>query len=185
MKKIIAIVGMPGAGKSEATRILGERGYSTIRFGAIVTEDYLRKKGKDVNEKNERKVRELLRKKYGMAAMAKLSTGKISKALKKSNVAIDGMYSWEEYLFLKRKYGKKFFVMAICASPRIRQNRLGKRKIRHLTPKECVSRDYAQIEKLNTGGPIASADFTIVNEGTLGDLKKSVSAVVRKINKYS
>ncbi|MFH1106026.1 MAG: AAA family ATPase [Candidatus Aenigmatarchaeota archaeon] len=184
MRKIIAIVGMPGAGKSEATRMLGERGYSAIRFGAIVTEDYLRNKGKDVNEKNERNVRERLRKKYGMAAMAKLSAGKISEALKKSNVAIDGMYSWEEYLFLKRKYGKMFFVVAVYASPKTRQKRLGKRKIRPLTPRECASRDYAQIEKLKTGGPIASADFTIVNEGMLGDLKKSVSAVIRKISKF-
>lgn len=185
MNKIIAIVGMPGAGKSEATRILKERGFFTVRFGAIVTEDYLKNKGKVVNEKNERIVRERLRKKYGMAAMAKLSIGKINNALKKSNVAIDGMYSWEEYLFLKKKYKGRFFVVAIYASPKTRQKRLGKRKVRPLTPKECASRDYAQLEKLKTGGPIADADFTLVNEGSLNDLERNLGIVLRKIAKSS
>ncbi len=183
MNKIIAIVGMPGAGKSVATGILKDRGYFTVRFGAIVTEDYLKNKGRVVNERNERIVRERLRKKYGMAAMAKLSIGKINNALKKSDVAIDGMYSWEEYLFLKKKYKGKFFVVAIYASPKTRQERLGKRKIRPLTPKECVSRDYAQLERLKTGGPISAADYTIVNEGPKRDLKNSLEIVLRKIVK--
>ncbi len=183
MNKIIAIVGMPGAGKSEATGILKDRGYFTVRFGAIVTEDYLKSKGISVNERNERIVRERLRKKYGMAAMAKLSIGRINKALKKSNVAIDGMYSWEEYIFLKKKYRGRFFVVAIYASPKTRQKRLSRRKIRPLTRKERASRDYAQLEKLNTGGPISVADYTIDNEGRKRDLKNSLGIVLRKISK--
>jgi len=106
---------------------------------------------------------------------------RIDAALKSSDVVIDGLYSWEEYVFLKTHYGEDFIVVAVWSSPANRYARLGSRKERKLTPKEAASRDHAEIEKINKGGPIAMADFTIMNESSLTDLKKEVEKVISKL----
>ena len=43
-----------------------------------------------------------------------------------------------------------------------------------LTPKQANERDHAEIENLEKGGPIAMADYTIVNEFTLDQLKDGI-----------
>ena len=71
-----------------------------------------------------------------------------------------------------------FTVVAVYASPETRYERLGKRQVRPLTSAEAASRDIAEIENTNKGGPIAMADFTIVNETTLKDLRKGMEKVI-------
>jgi hypothetical protein len=39
--------------------------------------------------------------------------------------------------------------------------------MRRLTPGQARKRDYAEIENIEKGGPIAMADFTVVNEYSL------------------
>lgn len=181
MRKIIAVVGMPGSGKTEATVFLEKRGFIRIRFGDVAVEE-VKKLGLDVNEKNERAVRERLRREKGMDAFAKLNLTRISNALKKSNVVIDGLYSWEEYLLLKKKFSN-LTVIAMYASPKTRHGRLAKRPERPLTKKECEERDKAQLKKLHTGPPIALADFTFVNECSLDEMKKGMEEILRMIKR--
>ncbi len=178
--KIVAIVGMPGSGKSEIARIFERNGFIRIRFGDI-TDEEVKKRGLELNETNERYVRELLRQEHGMTAYAYLNLPRIDAAIKHSNVVIDGLYSWEEYTFLKNHYGKDFFTVAVWASPPTRYARLTARSSRHLTPEEAASRDVAEIENVNKGGPIAMADFTIINEFTLAHLKKEVERVIARL----
>ena len=175
--KVVAVVGMAGAGKSEAARFFEENGFIKIRFGDV-TDEEVRKQGLELNEENERRVRELLRERYGMAAYAILNLSRIDLALKKSPVAIDGLYSWEEYTSLKNYYGKNFYVVAVWASPKIRYARLVARAERRLTLEEAAGRDKAEIEKLNKSGPIAIADFTILNESSLKNLEKEVKRTI-------
>ncbi|MFB6089308.1 MAG: AAA family ATPase [Candidatus Aenigmatarchaeota archaeon] len=177
MSQIVAVVGMPASGKSEAVKVFEKNGFSRVYFGKPVF-DRLEKEGLEVNEENERKIREKMREEGGMAVMAKKCLPKIDEKLKKGNVVIESLYSWEEYKLLKKKYGDKFQVLAIYSSPRTRYKRLKKRKDRKLTKKEAKNRDYSQIENLHTPGPIAIADFTIVNEGSLKDFKKYVEELV-------
>jgi dephospho-CoA kinase len=106
-----------------------------------------------------------------MDAYAKLSVPRIDAALKTSNVVVDGLYSWEEYCYLKERYGDDFIIIAVCTSPQTRYGRLGQRKVRPLTKAQAASRDRAEIEKLNKGGPIAMADFTVLKSG-MADLKQ-------------
>ena len=98
--KVVAIVGMTGAGKSEVARVFEEHGFKKVRFGDI-TDEELNNRGLEPNEENERRIREELRKKYGMAAYAKLSLPRIDTSLKSSNVVVDGLYSWEEYTLIE------------------------------------------------------------------------------------
>ncbi len=175
--KVVAIVGMAGSGKSEVARLFVENGFSRIRFGDI-TDHEVRRRGLELNEENERTVRELLRNEQGMAVYAKLNLPAIDAALKSSDVVIDGLYSWEEYTFLKTRYRDDFYVVAVWASPATRYARLTGRLVRGLTREEAASRDKAEIEKVNKGGPIAMADFTILNEASLVNLKMPVKTII-------
>jgi len=178
--KVVAIVGMTGSGKSELARFFSGRGYTIVRFGDI-TDEAVKEKGLPLTEENERPVRENIRKEHGMAAYAKLSVPRIDNALKTRNVVVDGLYSWEEYIYLKDYYGDKFMVVAVWASPEDRYKRLTGRKVRPLTLGEAIGRDRAEIENLNKGGPIAMADFTILNTGSMSDLKKQVERIIARL----
>ena len=178
--KVVSIVGMAGSGKSEVARAFEKKGFIRIRFGDV-TDEAIKKRDLELNEKNERYIRELLRQKHGMSAYAQLNLPRIDSALKHSDVVIDGLYSWEEYTFLKTYYGENFCVVAVWSSPKTRYARLTGRSTRQLTQEEAASRDWAEIENTNKGGPIAIADFTITNESSLQNLRKAVRSIISKL----
>lgn len=161
----IAIVGLPGSGKTVAADFFRSRNFTVLRFGDA-TDIGLKELGLPLTEVNERKYREDIRAELGMAAMAIKIEPRIREAEKTATaVALDGMRSWEEYVYLKTKI-PGLVVLSVYASPKVRYSRLSTRKIRPLSEAESKTRDYAEIEKLNSGGPIALADYVIKNEGT-------------------
>jgi dephospho-CoA kinase len=181
---VVAVVGMAGAGKSEVSRVFESKGFARIRFGDV-TDEELKKQGLPLNEENERRMRESLRQKYGMEAYAMLNLTKIDVAIKTSPVVVDGLYSWEEYLFLSNYYHQNFRVVSVWSSPATRYARLTQRLVRPLKLEEAFSRDQAEIVNLNKGGPIAMADFTIINEGSLKDLEKDTKKAISNMEKQS
>jgi dephospho-CoA kinase len=178
--KIVAIVGMTGSGKSEVARHFEAAGYKRIRFGDI-TDEEVAKRNLRLNETTERLVRESLRERYGMAAYARLSIPKIDKALETCNVVVDGLYSWEEYLLMKRRYAEQVSIVAVWASPRKRYFRLSVRDVRPLTRDEAAARDKSEIENLNKGGPIAMADYTLTNESTKANLARQAKRLIERL----
>jgi dephospho-CoA kinase len=178
--KIVAIVGMAGAGKSEVASVFEGHGFKRVRFGDI-TDEELNNRGLESNERNERHVREELRKKHGMAAYARLSLPKIDSALKSSDVVVDGLYSWEEYTLLKERYGERVHVLAVWSSPATRHARVANRAKRPMMPAEAASRDRAEIENINKGGPIAMADITVLNENSLEKLRRETERVLSSL----
>ena len=163
---IVAIVGMCGSGKSVAGARLEELGFAKVYFGGLTIEE-VKRRGLAVNEQNERAVREELRRTHGMGAFAVLSLPKIETQLAAGKrVLIDGLYSFSEYKILKGKYGAELMIIAVFTPRALRYERLASREVRPLTLEEAVSRDYAEIENIEKGGPIALADYTIVNDGT-------------------
>jgi dephospho-CoA kinase len=172
-KDYIAIVGLPGSGKTAAADFFRAQGCTILRFGDA-TDIGLRELGLPINEANERKYREDIRQELGMAAMAIKIEPRILEAEKTSDrIVLDGMRSWEEYIFLKEKF-PTLVILSIYASPKTRYARLAARKIRPLTQEESRERDRAEIEKLNSGGPIAIADYVIKNEGTEQELRQEL-----------
>ncbi len=186
--KIICIVGMTGSGKSVVADELVKEGFAFLRFGQI-TLDIVKERGLPLNEKNERAIREDLRKQHGMAAFALLNIPKIDALLKKSDVVVDGLYSWSEYKILKEKYADTMYVVAVFAPPETRYGRLVNRSVkgdeaqrfRNFTKEEAQSRDFAEIENLEKGGPIVMADFTIINTGTIDELKENIKEILSQI----
>ena len=180
MNKLAAVVGMAGSGKSEATKIFEKHGFEKIRFGDL-TDEEIKRKGLELNEANERAIREQLREQHGMAAYALLNIPRIERMLASANVVIDGLYSWEEYLVLKTRFDSSLLIIAVCSSPETRYRRLGKRTHRPLTREEAISRDTAEIEKSNKGGPIAMADYTISNDTDFDNLLMATKRVLANI----
>jgi dephospho-CoA kinase len=178
--KVVSIVGMTGSGKSEVASVFRAKGFTPVRFGDI-TDEEVKKLGLPLTEQNERPVRERLRKEYGMAAYAILSLPRIDAALKKSHVVVDGLYSWEEYIYLQDRYGDNFIVVAVWASPQTRYKRLGSRKIRPLTPEQATGRDHSEIDNLNKGGPICMADYTVLNGSGMVALKRQVERIIKRL----
>jgi len=189
MKKFIALVGMAGSGKSVVADELIKMGYHFFRFGQI-TMDLIKERGLEVNENNERFIRESVRKEHGMGAYAILNIPKIEDFLTKGNVVGDGLYSWSEYKILKERFKNHMFVIAVYAPPELRYERLSGRKqqagdkdirFRQMTPEQAKSRDYAEIENIEKAGPIAMANFTLVNTGTIESLIAQLNRALDQI----
>jgi dephospho-CoA kinase len=181
-------VGMAGSGKSVVSDELKKQGFSFLRFGQI-TLDKIKERGLELNEENEKKIREGFRKEHGMAAFAILNIPKLNRLLRDLNVVVDGLYSWSEYKVLREKYGDSIYVIAVYASPKLRYQRLKDRsaendsqqRFRPFTEKEAEARDYAEIENIEKGGPIAMADFTIINTDTIDRLKGNINKILSEI----
>jgi len=186
--KVVCIVGMAGSGKSIVSDELVKQGFAFLRFGQI-TLDEIKEKGLELNEKNEKKIREDFRQKYGMGAFATLNIPKLNKLLKKSNVVVDGLYSWSEYKILKKKYGDVMYILAVYAPPKTRYKRLSNRSIendsnqrfRSFSEEEAKSRDYSELENIEKGGPIAMSSFTIINTGTIDELEEDTKKTLSQI----
>ncbi len=161
----LALVGMPGAGKTLCAEHLQTRGYFQFRFGSIVENEVVRR-GLPVNPQNERTVREEFRRLEGMDAIARRALPHLKAALETNNsIVLDGLYSFSEYKLLRRELGEDMVVVAITAPRWLRYERLAGRPVRPLTRIQAEERDWLEIENLEKGGPIALADFTLVNEG--------------------
>jgi len=189
MSKLVCIVGMTGSGKSVVSDFLVKRGYSFLRFGQI-TLDIVKERGLEPTEVNEKKIREDVRKEHGMGAYALLNIPKFDALLEQGNVVGDGLYSWSEYKILKEKYGKDLFIIAVFAPPNLRYERLVNRTLsstdtamrnRPATFDSAKARDYAEIENIEKGGPIAMADFTLINTGGVDELISQLIKVVEVI----
>lgn len=183
-------MGMCGAGKSVAADEFVKAGYGYLRFGQI-TLDEVKRRGLQPTEKLEKEIREGFRAKYGMGAFATLNISKFDELLIKGNALGDGLYSWTEYKILKEKYKERFFVVAVYAPPKLRYLRLVNRskdvkndpklRYRSFTSEEAQARDYAEIENIEKGGPIAMADYTIINIGSMDEVVKRTRAIIEEI----
>jgi dephospho-CoA kinase len=182
-RKIIAILGLPGSGKTEVINYLVKKyNWPKVYFGEIIF-DEMKKRGLEINEKNERIVREGLREKFGRLYYAEQIIKKINNIKEDTNILVESLYAWEEYLLFKEEFENNFLTIAVYASPKIRYKRLANRRVRPLTMEEARSRDHSQIENLFQAGPIAMADFTIRNEKDLSFLLKSIDEVMKKVMK--
>lgn len=177
-QRVIAVVGLAGTGKSEVVRLITEAlPFTVVYFGGVVLEE-VERRGLEVNQTNERAVREELRASHGMAAMATLSLPKINAALERGeNVLIDGLYSFAEYEVLTAA-GLPLLTIAVHADRTVRAERLAKRPTRPLSRAEMDARDDAEIRNLDKAPPIVLADHHVLNNGDMAALKDRVLTLI-------
>ena len=182
MNKAVAVVGMCGSGKSVLCSYFTDMGWSSVYFGGVAVSQ-LKKNGTPVNEANERAIRESLRKELGMGAFAIILKDEIMDKLQRGNVVLDGLYSWSEYVILKELLGDNLVVLAVVTNSSIRKERLSSRTVRPLTAEMVDSRDVAEIENSEKGGPIAKADYYVLNNGSEAQLKAQFEEFMQWFNK--
>lgn len=182
-RKVIAILGLPGSGKTEAIRYLQEKqSWPKVYFGQVTFRE-LEARGLEVNEKNERMVREDLRSLYGEDYYAQEVVRLIEVLQEKEhpkNILVESLYSWTEYQVLKNRFGDEFVAVAIHAAPKVRYARLVHRAVRPLAEEDARSRDIAQLKRLDQGMPIALADAIIENDGSLESFHAAIDRVISR-----
>lgn len=177
----LALVGMPGAGKTLCADHLRRLGYAGVRFGQIVVDEVARR-GLPRSQESERIVREDLRAQEGMGAIARLALPVLRSLLQQQPVIfIDGLYSFEEYRLLQRELDATLLVIAIVSSRQQRYERLRSRSQRPLDAAAAEARDLREITMLEKGGPIAIADYTLPNDGSPDDLTAALEGLLRRL----
>ncbi|MBC7943534.1 AAA family ATPase [Candidatus Saccharibacteria bacterium] len=183
--KIVAFVCMPGAGKSSAVDYITEKGYPKVYFGGVVL-DAMTKLGLELTQANEQPFREELRNREGKDFVAKRIIKQIHEliAAGQHRIVADGIYSWTEYKTMKREFPGELYVVAVVAPKHVRHHRLSIRSLRPLTETEANQRDWAEIENIEKGGPIAIAEHYIINDGSLEKFHSQIDQVMDEIKFY-
>jgi dephospho-CoA kinase len=180
---VLAVVGLAGTGKSELTRLVSTTHlFTPIYFGGCIL-DELRRRKLDVTSQNEKLVREDLRSERGMHVIAELTWPRIQSVLAEgSDVVIDGLYSKSEYEYLKQRLSSEFYLLAVHAPRTLRYERLARREQRGLTSNEVDSRDYFELKNLEKCEPIVLADYHIVNEDSVAEMKTKLDSIILELS---
>jgi dephospho-CoA kinase len=180
--KVIAFVGMPGSGKGTCTTYLSEKyGYPVVHFGNMIY-DEVQRRGLD-NVSDEKFVREDMRAQEGPAVLAKHVAVKADELFEAGSkvVVLDGLYSWSEYKYLQQRFGDRLTVVAVAANKQTRYQRILNRKDSHrkyTSVQQIIDREIAEIENLEKGGPIAYADYTLINDAGPQDMLAALDKIV-------
>jgi dephospho-CoA kinase len=181
--KIIALVGLAGTGKSTAVDHLTEKGYPKVYFGGIIL-DEVKKRGLEITSENEQSIREELREKEGKDFVVKRIITQIRDLMDagQHRIVADGLYTWTEYKALKHEFPGELTVVAVIAPRHLRKARMAVRPVRPLTGAQLDQRDWAEIENLEKGGPIAIADYYITNSDDYEHFYKQLDDVLTHID---
>lgn len=181
--KLIAIVGMCGSGKSTAVDYLTEHNIPKVYFGGVVI-NAVKEAGLEVNETNEKMIREKLREDEGKDAIVNRVVKDVKKLIEagQKRIVLDGLYSWTEYKVLRKEFPDEMTVVAIVTPKALRRERLANRPVRPLTPAEVAERDRSEIENLEKGGPIAIADYYVDNSGTIEEFHEAFGKLMKDIH---
>ena len=176
--KIIAFVGMPASGKSEASRTAVEMGIPVVNMGDVIRKEVLRR-GLEPSDANTGMVATDLRKCEGMDAVAKRCISQIQETGSKLLV-VDGVRGIAALECFRREFGKKFVLVAIYAPLDTRFDRVQNRG---------RSDDMDNIDGLRNrderelgwgmGDAIIASNAEIENDSTLEVFKEKVIAVLK------
>lgn len=181
--KILAFVGLTGSGKSEVVNYVTEKGIPKVYFGGVIL-DAMTEAGLEHTQENEKPFREAIRQKEGNDFVVKRIISQIHGLIDagQRRIVADGLYTWTEYKALKREFPGELTVAAVVAPKNLRHHRLTTRPVRPLTKEEANLRDWAEIENLEKGGPIAIADFYLNNSADIKELRKKVDLLLDDIH---
>lgn len=181
--KILAFVGMAGAGKSSAVDYVVTNGHPKIYGGGIVY-DEMRAQNIEITPESQKEFRERMRRDHGANYFMEKAIEQMRNLIEAGQkyIVLDGLYTWSEYKLLKREFPGELTVIAIVAPRKLRHKRLSQRPERPFNAREANERDWSEIENLEKGGPIAIADDFIVNDGSLEDLHEKINAVINDVH---
>ncbi len=173
---IIAITGMPGAGKTTAAQALEKTGLKGIAMGDMIREE-TKRRGLLADDKNMGMVMREMREKYGAGAVAELCL-RIIEPMNEKAVVVDGIRSVGEVEAFKR--AGEVRLLAVHASRKRRFMLLSERRRTDDPPniESFNTRDERELS-IGIGSAIALADEVISNERLLPqELAQAVVKIV-------
>lgn len=182
--KILAIVGMSGSGKSVIVDYLTSKGYPKVYFGGMIYQE-MEKRGIERTEdgESEKKFREMIRETEGKDWVVRqvIAETKNLIAAGQKRIILDGVYSWTEYCILKHEFPRALNFVAIVVDKKIRYERVANRPGRSFDAAAIRERDRSEIENLEKGGPIAAADYYILNNGSIENSTDQLDEILKKV----
>ena len=95
-------------------------------------------------------------------------------------MVLDGLYSWYEYTYLIERF-PELKLICVVTDKEIRYQRVSERPDRPFDRDSIVYRDLSEIENLYKGGPIAYADYYILNNGTKEESIKRLEEILKEV----
>lgn len=182
--KILALVGMSGSGKSVAVDYLTDQGYPKVYFGGMIYKE-MEKRGiaRSEDGEAEKKFREEIRATEGKDWVVRqvIAETKDLIAAGQKRIILDGVYSWTEYKTLKHEFPTSLTFIAIVVDKKLRYERVANRPDRPFDATAIRERDRSEIENLEKGGPIAAADYYILNNGEKTDIYTRLTEILKEI----
>ncbi len=180
--KIIAFVGLPGAGKSTAVEYFTKHGLPKVYFGGVIYQA-MNDAGIEITPESQQIFREQFREEHGKDVVVNKIIDQINHlvAAGQRTIIADGLYTWTEYKVLKKAFPGELGVVAIVAPRKLRYRRLADRPERPFTNSEAYARDTTEIEHLEKGGPIAIADHYVINDGTREELEAKLKDLKKEL----
>lgn len=177
--KLIAFVGMPASGKSEASAIARSLKIPVINMGDVVREENARR-GLPPTDENIGGTGTALRREEGMDAIAKRCVPRIP--LNFPVVVVDGIRNIEEINYFKKTFGDDFKLIAIHTPFELRFERVKRRSrsddMRSI--EELKKRDEREkgwgLEKA-----IEMTDVTIQNIDAIEKFRKQIEELLKDL----
>ncbi|AYK15205.1 MAG: dephospho-CoA kinase [Methanosarcina flavescens] len=175
--KIIAFVGMPASGKSEAAKIASEMGIPVVNMGDVIRKEVLRR-GLEPNDSNTGMVATQLRKCEGMDAVAIRCISQIYET-GSDLIVVDGVRGIAEVECFRREFGEGFILISIYAPIEVRFSRIKKRgRSDDMDSIEGLRRRDERELGWGMGEAIEASNVEIENNFTLETFRKDVIEVL-------
>lgn len=183
--RIVAFVGLAGSGKSVAVEHLTKKGIPKAYFGGVIYKA-MEEAGIAVTWESQKQFREEIREREGKDFVVKRIIQEVRDLIDagQHRIVLDGLYSWSEYKILKHEFPGEMTVVAVVTPKHLRYQRMAHRTERPMTTKEVDERDWAEIENIEKGGPIAIADYFVHNDRDLDWLHEQLDTVLSHAGFY-
>jgi predicted RNA binding protein with dsRBD fold (UPF0201 family)/dephospho-CoA kinase len=180
---VIGFVGFPGSGKTEAALISQVEGFFPVAMGDAVR-SYMCERDIELTERNVGEIANKLRAERGTDAIAKMCIPVVRALSSKKKVVIDGIRGIAEVNAYRAEFKNDFKLIAISASSQIRFERVrGRSRSDDVSSFSCFEEKDARELTWGLKEAINAAEFNISNEGTLEELRFSVSNVLKQMSR--
>lgn len=183
--QVLAFVGAPAAGKTEAATVAREMGIPVVTMGDVIR-DELRKRGLSVTDENAGRIAQELRAREGLDAIAKrcipLIRGIEARGSGKRIIVIDGIRGNAEVERFKKEFGTNFLLIRIDAPFNLRYERMRRRgRGDDLLSLEGFKEREERENRWGMADAMAKADRVIRNEGSLEEFRGAIKSILKSL----